>query len=36
VDESTLDRRMERGWGGIIEWGTHIYGRLAGGHKAVH
>jgi hypothetical protein len=36
VNESTLDRGMERGRSGIIEWGTHIYGRLAGGHKAVH
>ena len=36
VNESTLDRGMERGRSGIIEWGTHIYGRLTGGHKAVH
>ena len=36
VNESTLGRRVERGWGRIIERGTHIYGRLAGGHKAVH
>jgi hypothetical protein len=36
VNESTLDRRMERGRGRIIERGTHIYRRLAGGHKAVH
>jgi len=36
VNESTLDRRMDRGRGGIIKWGTHIYRRLAWGHKAVH
>ena len=26
---------MERGRGWIIEWGTHIYRRLAGGHVTV-
>jgi hypothetical protein len=36
VNESTLGRRVQRGWGRIIEWGTHIYRRLAGCHKAVH
>jgi hypothetical protein len=29
-DKSTLDRRMERGWSGIIECRMHIYGRLVG------
>jgi hypothetical protein len=36
MNESTLYRRMERCRSGIIERGTHIYRRLAGGHKAVH
>ena len=35
MNESTLNRRVERGRGGIVEWGKHIYGRLAGGHEAV-
>jgi hypothetical protein len=35
VNERTLRRRVERGRGRIVEWGKHIYGGLAGGHKAV-
>jgi hypothetical protein len=35
VNESALDRGVERGRGGIIEWGKHFYRRLAGGHVAV-
>jgi hypothetical protein len=35
VNERTLGRRVERGRGRIVEWGKHIYGGLARGHKAV-